>query len=302
VADPHVERVRLMLWHARRVRAAAEIALGYSTIARGPRKNYSVGIDFGKTAHDYGRHRAGFPEAFFDRLFSLRWVTFGAKVLDLGTGTGTIARGLAERGCEVTGLDPAPLMLAEAARLDDEAGVKVTYLERRAEDPGLPPQTYDVVIAGQCWHWFERSRAAAQAYDLLKPGGSLTIAHFDWIPLDGNVVALTERLIAKHNPRWTLGGGNGTHPQWLADLALAQFAQIETFSFDVTAPYTHEGWRGRIRASAGVGASLSPDEVEAFDADHAATLMREFPDEPLAVPHRVWAVRGRKPVIPSSPP
>jgi len=27
-----------------------------------------VEVDFGKTATDYGRHRAGFPEAFFERL------------------------------------------------------------------------------------------------------------------------------------------------------------------------------------------------------------------------------------------
>jgi hypothetical protein len=27
-----------------------------------------MAIDFGKTAQDYGKHRAGFPEAFFERL------------------------------------------------------------------------------------------------------------------------------------------------------------------------------------------------------------------------------------------
>ncbi|MBF8270444.1 MAG: hypothetical protein HW386_2153, partial [Gammaproteobacteria bacterium] len=37
-------------------------------------------------------------------------------------------------------------------------------------------------------------------------------------------------------------------------------------------PYTREGWRGRIRASAGIGASLSLTEVQAFDADLAAML------------------------------
>jgi len=57
-----------------------------------------MAIDFGKTASDYARHRAGFPDAFFERLFSDGTVRPGQSVLDLGTGTGTVARGLALRG------------------------------------------------------------------------------------------------------------------------------------------------------------------------------------------------------------
>src|SRR5215213_4575476 len=64
-------------------------------------------IDFGKTAQDYGRYRHGFPAALFDRLAAFDVGLPGQRVLDLGTGTGTLARGFARRGCTVTGLDPA---------------------------------------------------------------------------------------------------------------------------------------------------------------------------------------------------
>ena len=107
------------------------------------------------------------------------------------------------------------------------------------------------------------------------------IAHFDWIALSGNVADTTEKLIEKHNPKWNLGGGMGLHPRWLADLCLAGFREIETFSFDLEVPYTHESWRGRIRASAGIGASLGPAEVERFDAEIAAILADKFPGDPL---------------------
>jgi len=215
-------------------------------------------------------------------------------VLDLGTGTGTLARGFALRGCDALGLDPAPELLAEGRRLDEECGVTTRYVEARAENLPFDDATFDVVSAGQCWHWFERSQAASEAHRVLKDGGWIVIAHFDWIPMAGNVVDATEQLIMQHNPRWQMAGGNGIHAGELADVAQAGFSNIESFSFDVRAPYTHEAWRGRIRASAGVSASLPPEQVARFDADLAALLTSHFPEDPLLVPHRVWAVTAQK--------
>ncbi|MEE8144137.1 MAG: methyltransferase domain-containing protein, partial [Kiloniellales bacterium] len=79
-------------------------------------------IDFGRTAEDYGRHRAGFPDALFDRLGAFGLNGPGLRVVDLGTGTGSLARGFARRGAEVVGLDPSRDLMAEARRLDGEAG------------------------------------------------------------------------------------------------------------------------------------------------------------------------------------
>jgi SAM-dependent methyltransferase len=254
-----------------------------------------IAFDFGRASGDYGRHRQGFPEAFFARLATLGIGGAGRRALDLGTGTGTVARGLALGGASVTGLDPSLNMLSEGRRLDGEAGVHVSRVVARAEAPPFRDRAFDVVTAGQCWHWFDRARAAAEARRVLVPGGRLVVAHFDWIPLPGNVVDATETLVHRHNAAWTFRGGHGIYPVWLRDAAEAGFRDLETFSFDVDVPYSHEGWRGRIRASAGVGPSLAPDAVAAFDADHAAMLARDFPREPLAVPHRVWALVARAP-------
>lgn len=251
-------------------------------------------VDFGRTATDYARHRAGFPEALFERLAQSGVVAAGQRLLDLGTGTGSLARGFARRGLQVTGLDPARPLLDEARRLDAAAGVVVEYVEARAESTGLADARFDVVSAGQCWHWFERARAAQEVRRLLRPGGRVVIVHFDWLPLPGNVVEATERLIRQHNPDWHHGGGTGLHPAWLADLARAGFVGLETFSFDHAVCYSHAAWRGRIRASAGVAASLGAAAVTRFDAEHEALLARDFSEEPLSVPHRCWAAIGVK--------
>ena len=251
--------------------------------------------DFGKTAEDYGRHRAGFPDEFFERLAAMKILRAGMRALDLGTGTGTIARGLALRRCDVVGLDRSEPLMEQARQLDREAGVAVNYVVAPAEQTGLPAASFDLVAAGQCWHWFDRSRAAAEARRLLKAGGRLVIGHFDWIPLPGNMIEATEKLIEKHNPRWKMSGGVGIHPRWMADLAQAGFKNLETFSFDIDAIYTHEAWRGRIRASAGVGASLTPAEVAAFDDELRAMLAERFAEDPMRVLHRVFAAIGTAP-------
>lgn len=252
-------------------------------------------VDFGRTASDYARHRQGFPDVVFERLRERGVGLPGQRVLDLGTGTGQMARGLARDGASVTGLDRSEDLVAEARRLDREAGVAVDYFTGRAEETGLSDAAFDVVTAAQCWTWFDRPRAAAEALRLLVPGGRLVIAQLDWLPLPGSLVAATEELILAHNPSWHLGGGDGMYPHYAGDAADAGFADVETFTFDLDLRYTHEAWRGRIRASAGVGATLSPAGVERFDAEHAALLAERFSADPLAVPHRVFAVIGRRP-------
>ena len=94
--------------------------------------------DFGRTARDYVEHRAGFPESFFERHAARGIGVAGQRVVDLGTGTGTLARGFARRGCEVTGIDPAAAMLEQARALDEGAGVRSEYRAGRAERTARP--------------------------------------------------------------------------------------------------------------------------------------------------------------------
>ena len=247
------------------------------------------GTNFGKAAGDYGAFRAGFPDSVFDRLATFDVGLPGQSIIDLGTGTGTLARGFAQRGCDVIGVDPDPRMLSQAKELDRQNKVSISYVEAKAESTGLDCGAADVVSAGQCWHWFDRPRAIVEVNRILKPGGRLVIAHFDWLPLTGNMVEATEELISQYNPDWHLGGGLGMYPQWLPDLSAARLQNIQTFSYDLDVPYTPEAWRGRIRASAGV-AALDADSAQKFDADLRALLADRYPANILAVPHRVFAI------------
>jgi SAM-dependent methyltransferase len=248
--------------------------------------------NFGAAADDYATHRAGFPDLLFERLAALGVGASGERVADVGAGTGTLGRGFARHGCRVTAVDPDGRMLEQGRLLNAEAGVVIDDKVAAAESLPFENGVLDIVAAGQCWHWFDPPGAAREFARVTRPGGRVLIAHFDWLPLPGNVVAATEALIVAHNPAWRMGGGNGIHVESLPYLTAAGFGRFEVFAYDLDVPYTPEAWRGRIRASAGVGASLSSEGVRAFDAALERLLAEQFPGAVLAVPHRVFALVG----------
>lgn len=84
------------------------------------------------------------------------------------------------------------------------------------------------------------------------------------------------------------------HPEHVEALDLGGFLQVESFSYVVDMPFSHEAWRGRIRTCNGVGSDLNAEQVELFDAELADLLSSEFAGE-LTVPHRVFVASGVRP-------
>lgn len=214
-------------------------------------------IDFSRTVGDYAKYRVSYPKELFDRLQRFDVGVHEQRVLNLGTGTGALGRGFAKRGCQVVGLDISEELIEAAREIDGRAKVTIEYRLAKAESTGLPAHEFDVVSAGQCWHWFKRGKVAREVRRVLVPAGRLVIAHFHWLPLPETVAEATEQLILEYNHRWALARSAGVYPKWLTDVCSAGFTDAETFSFDVEVPYSHQGWRGRVRASSGVGASMS---------------------------------------------
>jgi ubiquinone/menaquinone biosynthesis C-methylase UbiE len=219
----------------------------------------------------------------------------GARAIDVGTGTGTGALALARRGATVIAMDPAPNQLRAVERGAAASGVQVRTLEGKSESIDLPDASVDLYLALQCWHWFDRPRAAAEAMRVLRPGGLAVCASFDYLPHRSELARATEDLVLRHNPTWPMAGGHGVHINPMNDLPAAGFIDLNQFSYEHPQPFTHEAWRGRMRTCNGVGASLGPDVVAGFDRDLAVLLRDRFPSEPIGVAHRVWVVTARRP-------
>lgn len=73
-------------------------------------------------------------KAEIEFLHKLLKLPKGAKILDIGCGTGRHSIGLAKRGYKMTGLDQSSGMLAQAKKFAEDAGVDIKLIQANATD------------------------------------------------------------------------------------------------------------------------------------------------------------------------
>ena len=204
---------------------------------------------------------------------------------------------LAARGSAVVGIDISAELIATARRVAKERNLedRTHFRVARAEQTGLDTNAFDLVTAGQCWHWFDSAAAMKEAQRVLRPGGVLVIAHYSYLAEHAPVARDTEKLILEFNPSWSMAGKAGIYPELIDDVIRGGFSLVEQFCYQHDETFSHARWRGRIRTCNGVGSGgLAPDEVVRFDEALGRLLSSTYPD-PVLVPHRVWCVVARKP-------
>jgi SAM-dependent methyltransferase len=118
------------------------------------------------------------------RLLALAGVAEGDRVLDVGCGSGVVARAARRavgRSGAVTGVDPNDGMLAVASGV--EPGV--TWIEGVAEDLPIETATMDRVICQFALMFCtDRARALAELARVTRPGGTVVVA--TWAELDAS--------------------------------------------------------------------------------------------------------------------
>ena len=211
----------------------------------------------------------------------------GQRVLDLGTGTGLVARELARRGALVSGIDIAAGQIAAAREQAQRRGARDRLPgRRRPRRARFPTRASTPSTPSQCWMYFDVERTFAELRRVLQPGGVLVTTHFSWLPRADAVARASEALVLRFNPAWQGGDWSGRSP------SRAGWARRARQCWRCSGSTTTCRSRARAGAAGCAPAAASarrcpPPTSQAFDAALAAWLASTPPT--FTVRHRVDA-------------
>src|SRR5215210_4149849 len=135
-------------------------------------------LRFDEDALLYDRARPGYPAGVFDSLAEMAGLGPGARVLEIGCGTGQATVPLAERGCRIVAVELGA-ELAAVARRNLARFPDVEVVTGAFEDWPLPSEPFDLVLSATAFHWIDPAIRVVKSADALRPGGTLaTIATY----------------------------------------------------------------------------------------------------------------------------
>jgi SAM-dependent methyltransferase len=235
------------------------------------------------------------------RLVHFAGIERGARVLDVGCGTGVVALTAARRGAWVSGLDLTPKLLERARENAALMSLDVDWREGDAEALPYADAEFDVVVS-QYGHMFapRPELAVAEMLRVLKPGG--TIAFSTWPPelLMGRMFALIGRYAPPPPP-----GASPPHLWGDPNVVRERLGNAVTdlfFDRDVMYAQTLSVQHQRVFLEANAGPvskliealSLSdPPRLAAFRADLEQLLAQYFEDNLLKQDYLLTRARKR---------
>jgi SAM-dependent methyltransferase len=230
-------------------------------VSREPRQT------FDEVAELYDRLRPRYPAELVDDVVASGALNPGARILEIGCGTGQATVGFAARGFRLLCLEPGR-NLARLARERLAGFPKVDIVEQPFEAWPLEPQSFDLVISGQAFHWVAPDVRFVKTAAALRADGALAV--FGHVPLPGP--AMLRRAIDAAYRRYapTLAGAP-TRSNWYEDAPqrTAEFAAANRFGPATTRRYA---WS------------------QAYSADDYAALVRTYSEHRLLAPEQLDAL------------
>lgn len=225
----------------------------------------------------------------------------GARVLDVATGTGTVALALAPHAAEVVGTDLVPEMVGLAQRKAEASGAgNVTFRVADGAALPFPGATFDLVVCGAGLFFLPDMALALREWArVLRPGGEVAFSAFGRGLLGPLPGLWRERLGA-------VGVRPGAPPLGrlpTPDAALALLhdtgwaeARADLFPLPYTVLDAQARWAEIAAGLEGAPlADLAPEVRRRLADEHRAELAPLFAAGPLTVPVPLIVARGRKP-------
>jgi len=139
-------------------------------------------FDEGAARYDDARPVA--PAEVFDDIVELTRLEAGARVLEVGCGTGQATLPLAERGFSILAIELGA-NLAEIARRKLADFPQVEVVTSSFEEWEAGDDRFDAVVAFNSFHWIDPDVRFTKAASVLRPGASLAVFGSGFVVHDG---------------------------------------------------------------------------------------------------------------------
>lgn len=230
----------------------------------------------------------------------------GDRVLDVGCGTGIVARKLALQlgdAVAVTGIDASPNMLAVARAASTRDGVTVDWHEGRAEQLPFAEHSFDLVLSQFALMFFaDRTAALAEMRRVLAERGQVVVSV--WQGLDRHPFYQTLHDVIQHRlgmsalqDIFSLGDADDLRGL----VAAAGFRRIELARTSMTArfPSPEAFLAGEIEVDTAaipsmqrLDAQARQEIVAAISADMKVPLKRVTHDDHVVIPFHAHFLRA----------
>jgi ubiquinone/menaquinone biosynthesis C-methylase UbiE len=129
---------------------------------------------FSDRVENYVKFRPRYPDELFTFLEEQKILKPGSVVADIGSGTGISSDPFVQRGFTVYGVEPNDEMRLAAEKIF-AANKNFISINGTAEKTNLENNSVDLIIAGQAFHWFDRTKSRVEFNRILKPGGYVVL-------------------------------------------------------------------------------------------------------------------------------
>lgn len=201
---------------------------------------------FSDRVENYIKYRPSYPHGVLDLLASQCGLSEESLVADVGSGTGILTSLLLEKAGRVYGVEPNREMREAAERLLAEQS-NFTSIPGSAEATDLLSESVDIIVAGQAFHWFERSRAKKEFQRILRQNGWVVLIWNERETGSTPFLRDYEALLRKYAMDYQQVDHMKISPEILREFYAP--ASYETGRFSNEQRFDYEGIKGRCLSS-----------------------------------------------------
>jgi SAM-dependent methyltransferase len=164
---------------------------------------------FGEIAAQYEEARPSYPAELFDAVMEFGSLSSGDHALEIGAGTGKATLDFVARGLHVHALEPSGPMAAVLRAKGIDAD-EVTF-----EDWLVQPSAFQLVYAGQSWHWVRGEDRYDKLAAALAPGGVVALFWNQGRKFGGTLQRENDAVYERYAPEMTDSIGRRGLDNWV---------------------------------------------------------------------------------------